>query len=149
MFSSKLVGIPSPRPGLLFARAKSNQKHAQEGDTFDCVPLLRTTPRNDIFKGAPPPRQRGYPPSRLEGWLHTNDLAPRRCGAGMAGVTTPHSPRVFRGGENLPLQKATRPVGENQIDHDESRLPCGSRNVRAEPLPRFLSCNPPPGQHGG
>ena len=57
-----LPGVPPPDPGLLSPRRESNQRDAQEGDTFDCVPLLRTTPRNDIFKGAPPPRQRGYPP---------------------------------------------------------------------------------------
>ena len=49
----KLPGLPGPDPGLLFPRGKSRQKHAQEGDTFDCVPLLRTTPRNDT-KGARP-----------------------------------------------------------------------------------------------
>ena len=38
------------------------------------------------------------------------------------------------GGVSLPLQKATRPVGENQIVLDESRLPCGYRNVSAAPL---------------
>ena len=38
------------------------------------------------------------------------------------------------GGVSLPLQKATRPVGENQIVLDENRLPCGYRNVGAAPL---------------
>ena len=90
MFVSILVGLPAPRPGLLFARAKSNQKHAQEGDTFDCVPLLRTTPRNDIFKGAPPPRQRGYPPSRLEGGLHPKERE-------ISGATAPHPPQISVG----------------------------------------------------
>ena len=89
LFVPKLVGPPAPRPGSLFARAKSNQKHAQEGDTFDCVPLLRTTPRTDIFKGASPPRQRGYPPCNLVAWLHPNDIAPRRCGAGFFGGYRP------------------------------------------------------------
>ena len=49
-----LMGLSAPHHELLFARAKSNQKHAQEGDTFDCVPLLRTTPRNDTKGGARP-----------------------------------------------------------------------------------------------
>src|SRR5699024_7342230 len=47
------LGAPPPGPGLLFPRRKSRQKGAQEGDTFDCVPLLGTTPRNDT-KGACP-----------------------------------------------------------------------------------------------
>ena len=38
------------------------------------------------------------------------------------------------GGVSLPLQKSTRPVGENQIVLDESRLSCDHRNVGAAPL---------------
>ena len=48
-------GASPPYPGLLFVRTKSNQKAAQEGDTFDCVPLLGTTPRNDTKGDACPP----------------------------------------------------------------------------------------------
>ena len=61
----------------------------------------------------------------------------------------PIPPEIFVGVEKSPLQKATRPVGENQIVLDESRLPCGYRNDGATPLPRFLLCNPPPEQMGG
>ena len=134
-FVSDHVGIPSPRPGSLFARAKSNQKHAQEGDTFDCVPLLRTTPRNDIFKGAPPPRQRGYPPSRLEGLAapQRHGTAPPRRGV-LRGLPPPIPPETSVGAKTIPLQKATRPWGENQIDQDENRLSCGQRNDGAAPL---------------
>ena len=59
------LNAAAPDPGLLSPRRESNQRDAQEGDTFDCVPLLRITPRTDIFKGASPPRQRGYPPAGL------------------------------------------------------------------------------------
>ena len=66
--------------------------------------------------------------------MHLNDIAPRRYGAGFFGGYRPPFPLRFPWGRNLPLQKATRPVGENQIALDESRLPCGYRNVGAAPL---------------
>ena len=140
--------------------------------------FLTLRPRNDIFKGASPPRQRGYPPCELDTQLHTKEIAPRRRGAGFCGGYHPQFPRDHAGvrktvaalalplgelspqvterglqpirplrrplrrlrrhlsqrerqamrstgGVSLPLQKATRPVGENQIVMDENRLPCG------------------------
>ena len=125
-------GVPPPDPGLLSPRRESNQRGAKEGDTFDCVPLLRTTPRTDIFKGASPPRQRGYPPCRLDAWLHLNDMAPRRRGAGFFGGCRP--PRAFRGAKTY-LYKKTLALGAKiKIDQAENRLPCGHRNVGAAPL---------------
>ena len=43
-FCSQSPGPPRPRPESLFARAKSNQKHAQGRDPFDGVPPLCTPP---------------------------------------------------------------------------------------------------------
>src|SRR5699024_8919547 len=49
-----ISGASPPDPDLLFPRGKSRQKHTQEGDTFDCVPLLGTSPRNDTKGGIRP-----------------------------------------------------------------------------------------------
>src|SRR5699024_903397 len=54
LFYSMAPGPPRPRPRLLFARAKSNQKHASGSDTFDGVPPLCTPPPRRHKGGSPP-----------------------------------------------------------------------------------------------
>ena len=50
-----ISGASPPDPDLLFPRGKSRQKHTQEGDTFDCVPLLGTSPPPTTQRGASAP----------------------------------------------------------------------------------------------
>ena len=58
------------------------------------------------FLNAAAPSPEGLPPSRLEGGLHLNHMAPHRRGAGFSGATAPRSPESFVGAKTYLYRKA-------------------------------------------
>ncbi len=97
---------------------------ASQGDR-SAPPLARGATPQQAWKCAASQGDRSAPPRR----------------GGFRGLPPPIPPQPSEGAKNIPLQKATRPWGENQIVYDENRLPCGHRNGESAPLPRFLSCS--------